>query len=523
MKTALVCIAKDEDKYLDEWVSYHLKLGFTNIFVIRNNWNYESKYCFNTRRVFFTDYNEKHSLTQYTAYRLALEKLYKDFDWIAFFDVDEFLVLKKHRFLEDFLKDYDDFKAIGINWRMFGDAGLKTIENGNYSVIDRFTKCGKSLNKHIKTMIHTAKTGNSVYVHSCSHCVNDFNSDIQVNLAKNFMHGAFNEDSLDEIKDIAYLAHFRTKTFEECMEKAEKNKNGIYYSISSSYNEEYFNEFNENDVEDLSLKNNIKSAICVVAKDEDQYIDEWIEYNLALGFDKIHIYQNFWKYSGKFKNDSHIELVDFDIEYPQRSCYLDFFKKNWFKYDFAACFDVDEFLLLKKHNDIEDFLRNYKKFPAIGVNMRLFGDSGLSKVENGNYSVIQRFKKSDKNLQSLIKIIFNFNVGQNKFYLSNPHIPNCQVIDPNLTKTTTSGNFFNNTEDECAELAHYRNKTWEEFYNRKYMKDDCFYGKIETMKKNNPNFGQVDLNELHRTFDECNKNDIDNTSILDFWNKIKKS
>ena len=33
MKTALVCIAKDEDNYIDEWLKYHLKLGFSNIYV----------------------------------------------------------------------------------------------------------------------------------------------------------------------------------------------------------------------------------------------------------------------------------------------------------------------------------------------------------------------------------------------------------------------------------------------------------------------------------------------------------
>lgn len=40
MKTALVCIAKDEDDYLKEWVDYHLRIGFDEIFVYQNNWRY---------------------------------------------------------------------------------------------------------------------------------------------------------------------------------------------------------------------------------------------------------------------------------------------------------------------------------------------------------------------------------------------------------------------------------------------------------------------------------------------------
>lgn len=33
MKTALVAIAKDEDNYLKEWVEYHLKIGFDDVYV----------------------------------------------------------------------------------------------------------------------------------------------------------------------------------------------------------------------------------------------------------------------------------------------------------------------------------------------------------------------------------------------------------------------------------------------------------------------------------------------------------
>lgn len=40
MKTALVCIAKDEDHYIAEWIKYHTKLGFDEIFVYENSWRY---------------------------------------------------------------------------------------------------------------------------------------------------------------------------------------------------------------------------------------------------------------------------------------------------------------------------------------------------------------------------------------------------------------------------------------------------------------------------------------------------
>lgn len=39
---ALVCIAKDEDLYIDEWIKYHLHIGFDKIYVYRNDWQYSN-------------------------------------------------------------------------------------------------------------------------------------------------------------------------------------------------------------------------------------------------------------------------------------------------------------------------------------------------------------------------------------------------------------------------------------------------------------------------------------------------
>lgn len=33
MNAALVTIAKDEDNYINEWIRYNLKLGFSQIFI----------------------------------------------------------------------------------------------------------------------------------------------------------------------------------------------------------------------------------------------------------------------------------------------------------------------------------------------------------------------------------------------------------------------------------------------------------------------------------------------------------
>lgn len=154
MNTALVCIAKDEDNYIDEWVNYHLKLGFDSIFVYANDWSYIS----NNEDVFV--YYIPGKCQQTNAYNHFIQNHDDFFDWAAFFDVDEFLVLKQHKNIEEFLSDYNECNAIGINWAIFGNNGYEAINN-NYNVLERFTKrskteCyvdGKNINEHIKSIV----------------------------------------------------------------------------------------------------------------------------------------------------------------------------------------------------------------------------------------------------------------------------------------------------------------------------------------------------------------------------------
>ena len=54
-----------------------------------------------------------------------------------------------------------------------------------------------------------------------------------------------------------------------------------------------------------------KIALVTLAHKDDLYIQEWIEYNLKLGFDDIFIYQNNWKWDGYKPNDK-VHIYDYD-------------------------------------------------------------------------------------------------------------------------------------------------------------------------------------------------------------------
>jgi hypothetical protein len=240
MKTALVCIAKNEDNYIEEWIDYNTKLGFDHIFVYANDWEYK------TNRDNVTVINMPGAIQQVKAYNHFKKVLSNLFNWAAFFDVDEFLVLNKHKNLKEFLSDYSDCNAIGINWAIFGNNGHETI-NGEYGIIKRFTKRANEnylikqhniiVNSHIKTIVQLP----------CSHFQDVHNIHGNwFNLNKEVKNGPFNTP-IDWT--VAQLNHYITKSTEEFKLKCER---GRADTIAEKRNfEDHIEYLNANNTEDL--------------------------------------------------------------------------------------------------------------------------------------------------------------------------------------------------------------------------------------------------------------------------------
>jgi hypothetical protein len=89
-----------------------------------------------------------------------------------------------------------------------------------------------------------------------------------------------------------------------------------------------------------------KIALVCIAKEEDLYIQEWIDYHLKLGFDDIHIFQNNWR-AGKLNDDSRVHLHEYDgetyesdeplwVRNIQAKCYTEFGRKYYNEYEWVA-------------------------------------------------------------------------------------------------------------------------------------------------------------------------------------------
>lgn len=151
MKTAICVLIKDENEYLDEWLSHHFNLGIDEIFLYEDYGSkshldivqpYGNKVHLNSIDVMFNSDDERKIVTEKGKRVQVLlfdyfPKKYKDeFDWILFIDIDEFLILKKP--LHELLEEYNDKEAIYLRWIWYGASGH--IKKPEGKVVDNFKK-----------------------------------------------------------------------------------------------------------------------------------------------------------------------------------------------------------------------------------------------------------------------------------------------------------------------------------------------------------------------------------------------
>ncbi|KAK9832547.1 hypothetical protein WJX81_008051 [Elliptochloris bilobata] len=160
---AICVLHKDQNEDVEEWLDYHLGLGVSKVFFMDNNSTVPirealSKYesVVHYEDVFNADAAPLNQ--QMYAYKKCLE--HKDeVAWMAFIDVDEFIVLKtkEHWSLPQLLMEYKDEGALAMNWVMFGSNSH--VRRPEQHTLHAYTRCIQphpTRTEHIKTIVNTA-------------------------------------------------------------------------------------------------------------------------------------------------------------------------------------------------------------------------------------------------------------------------------------------------------------------------------------------------------------------------------
>ncbi len=254
MYPVIVCIAKKEHDYIEEFVKYHLALGFKYIYIYDNEDipTYETmldKYKSNIK-VIHLPFNNYNKGVQYIALDNFIQNyLFKtNITHVTHIDIDEYIVLKKHNNICDFINEYivGDCQGIGMNWRFFGSSGRTEKTNEPNTI--RFTMCEKNGNCHIKTLF---KKDNFLYFNECHSVV--FSSGYTKSTNKTIINGPFN-NNIDF--DVIQLNHYKCKTLPEFKYIRTRQRGDIIKDDNVNENvNENFKIYDINEIEDLTAYN----------------------------------------------------------------------------------------------------------------------------------------------------------------------------------------------------------------------------------------------------------------------------
>lgn len=237
MEVAICAIVRLENKYIKEWIDYHLSIGFSHIYLYDNNREGEERIadvvdtdiCYK-ESVTIIPFHHEHMYPQMRAYNDCWNHYM--FDWILYIDIDEFFTFGKkwteEHNIQQFVHKYEqNGDAILLNWMCYGDNGHLVYSDS--PLTQRFSKplplllsatnmWGKQpINGHVKTLVRHDCDFQVCNPHVGSGNYRVCNADgIEVN----------NEAwQSSQTYGNAYLRHYYTKTIQEYVEH--KVKRGL--------------------------------------------------------------------------------------------------------------------------------------------------------------------------------------------------------------------------------------------------------------------------------------------------------
>jgi hypothetical protein len=191
-----------------------LAIGFKKLYIYDNSINFTLS-AWNRRRHdrrITVIHHPGQKAPQFTAYNDCVPRARRGgFYWAAFFDLDEYLVLKKHRYVSEFLEDYCFKGSVGINWRYFGTSNHSLYQP--IPVLKRFQHYtpNNPENLHIKSIVRLQDFEKTKHPH-------------YVILKKGFQNKNTNGQTIkkaliDPVYDVAVLHHYGIKSREEFIQK----------------------------------------------------------------------------------------------------------------------------------------------------------------------------------------------------------------------------------------------------------------------------------------------------------------
>ncbi len=216
------CIFQNEDRFLKEWIDYHRLIGVTHFYMYDNE---STDHSYAVLEPYIKagvveyilwpgQYNSPKEWwhVQRAAYIDAVNRAKENCKWLCIIDTDEFIVPIKDHDLKAFLKDYESYGGVCVNWIFYGTSGIQRIPNGQW-IITRLlyrSKLSEGGHRIVKSIVRPERVDaeESFFPHTCAYIDNYYHVDP---CHKKFKRGASKDICIDRIRIHHYWA--RDKEF----------------------------------------------------------------------------------------------------------------------------------------------------------------------------------------------------------------------------------------------------------------------------------------------------------------------
>lgn len=242
-QVSVCAIAKNEGPYFKEWIEWHRKIGVEKFHIYDNGSTDGTKDILRpyieegvVEYTYFPGFKK-----QLEAYDDCLKRHRFDTRWIAFIDIDEFIVPIKDKSLPEFLARFEDASAVEINWLIFGSGGERKKRLG--SMMERFrfhSEPSHILNRHVKSIVNPKRVFSMIGCHEVARISGKAVDSHGNPISKNFR-------DREPQQDVIRINHYAVRSYEEFKEKQEK---GRAAGKTRRISDEYFTRFDLNDIKD---------------------------------------------------------------------------------------------------------------------------------------------------------------------------------------------------------------------------------------------------------------------------------
>lgn len=244
---AVCAIAKNEGPYFREWIEWHLAQGVEKFYI------YDNESTDGTREV-LQPYIERGVVDyqywpgyrrQLAAYDDCMDRHRFAARWIAFIDLDEFIVPLQDASIPAFLQRFEPYAAVEVNWLIYGSGGQK--EKSPAPVMTRFRRHSDPqhrLNRHVKSIVNPRRVCTMTGCHEAARLSGQAADSHGCPITVNFKERTPQQD-------VIRINHYAVRSLEEFREKQARGRaSGTRTTVPM----DYFTRYDLNDIEEPASK-----------------------------------------------------------------------------------------------------------------------------------------------------------------------------------------------------------------------------------------------------------------------------